>query len=129
MGVERFYGLKFDNRKLNWHLSDGWDRTPQLSSLAQICLDPYFRTIEGLATLIEKDWISFGHQFGDRCGHLTDTGARICGSLTQTQYRQKETGRNDKDNMLDPYYSTVMSINAKMKDTIKNIVGAGIRKD
>lgn len=52
------------------HCSDGWDRTSQLSSLSQICLDPYYRTKEGLAVLVEKDWVSFGHRFGDRCGHL-----------------------------------------------------------
>ncbi|KAK0537993.1 phosphatidylinositol-3-phosphatase ymr1 [Tilletia horrida] len=52
------------------HCSDGWDRTSQLAALAQICLDPYFRTIDGLAVLIEKDWLSFGHRFEDRSGHL-----------------------------------------------------------
>jgi myotubularin-related protein 6/7/8 len=53
------------------HCSDGWDRTSQLSALAQVCLDPYFRTIKGFQVLIEKDWISFGHKFMDRCGHLS----------------------------------------------------------
>lgn len=33
------------------HCSDGWDRTTQLSSLTQIILDPYFRTIEGFMAL------------------------------------------------------------------------------
>lgn len=51
------------------HCSDGWDRTSQLSSLSQLCLDPYYRTKEGLAVLIEKDWVSYGHKFADRCGH------------------------------------------------------------
>jgi len=51
------------------HCSDGWDRTSQLSALSQMCLDPYYRTFEGFAVLIEKDWMSFGHRFGDRCGH------------------------------------------------------------
>ncbi|RKP21414.1 phosphatases II, partial [Rozella allomycis CSF55] len=48
-----------------------WDRTAQLSGLAQLCLDPYFRTIQGYIVLIEKEWISFGHKFLDRCGHLS----------------------------------------------------------
>ncbi|KAH6918319.1 protein phosphatase [Coprinopsis sp. MPI-PUGE-AT-0042] len=53
------------------HCSDGWDRTSQLSAMSQICLDPFYRTIRGFEILIEKDWISFGHKFLDRCGHLS----------------------------------------------------------
>ena len=32
------------------HCTDGWDRTPQLVALAELMLDPYYRTIE----VIEK---------------------------------------------------------------------------
>ncbi|ETN86301.1 hypothetical protein NECAME_06007 [Necator americanus] len=54
------------------HCSDGWDRTAQLTSLAMIQLDPYYRTIKGFAVLIEKEWCSFGHKFAHRVGHGED---------------------------------------------------------
>ena len=33
------------------HCSDGWDRTTQLTSLAMIMLDSYYRTLEGFEVL------------------------------------------------------------------------------
>lgn len=65
---------KIENHKTSLivHCSDGWDRTSQLTSLAMIMLDAYYRTIKGFEVLIEKEWISFGHRFLLRLGHGCD---------------------------------------------------------
>lgn len=61
----------FNNSNILIHCSDGWDRTAQVCSLVQICLDPYYRTMEGFMVLVEKDWLSFGHRFQERTGVLS----------------------------------------------------------
>ena len=63
-----------DNNSVLIHCSDGWDRTSQLSALTQILLDPFYRTINGFAVLVEKDWLSFGHQFALRNGLMKKGG-------------------------------------------------------
>ena len=50
------------------HCSDGWDRTTQLCCTSQLILEKRYRTLIGFICLIEKDWLSFGHQFRYRCG-------------------------------------------------------------
>jgi len=55
-----------NNSSVLVHCSDGWDRTAEATSLAMLCLDPYYRTQEGLLKLIHKEWCSFGHRFRTR---------------------------------------------------------------
>jgi myotubularin-related protein 1/2 len=59
-------------------------RTAQLCSLSQVCLDPYYRTMKGFASLIEKDWLAFGFKFQDRVGH----GAKIGDEETSPVFLQ-----------------------------------------
>ncbi|KAG9491878.1 myotubularin-related protein 6 [Eleutherodactylus coqui] len=65
------------------HCSDGWDRTSQVCSLGSLLLDSFYRTIKGFMVLIEKDWISFGHKFADRCGQLDSDAKEISPVFTQ----------------------------------------------
>ncbi|KAF0700471.1 Aste57867_9000 [Aphanomyces stellatus] len=55
------------------HCSHGWDRTSQLCALAQLCLDPYYRTFKGFQVLIEKDFLAFGHPFQMRLANGAKT--------------------------------------------------------
>lgn len=42
-----------------------------ISSLVQLLLDPYYRTIQGFQALIQREWVAMGHPFQERCGIVT----------------------------------------------------------
>lgn len=65
------------------HCSDGWDRTAQVCALGSLLMDPYYRTIKGFMVLIEKDWLSFGHKFADRCDQLDGEPKEVSPIFTQ----------------------------------------------
>ncbi|NXM07632.1 MTMRC protein, partial [Tyrannus savana] len=41
-----------------------------ISSLVQVMMDSYSRTMSGFQSLIQKEWVIGGHSFLDRCNHL-----------------------------------------------------------
>lgn len=47
--------LERNNQPVLVHCSDGWDRTPQICATAQLCLDPYYRTVEVSAGLLKLE--------------------------------------------------------------------------
>lgn len=50
--------------------NDGRDMCCLVSSLVQVLLDPFYRTITGFQVLIQKEWVALGHPFSDRIGHI-----------------------------------------------------------
>ncbi|XP_065363536.1 myotubularin-related protein 10-B [Calliphora vicina] len=50
--------------------SNGRDLCCIISSLTQIILDPFYRSIDGFQSLIQKEWIALEHPFQRRLGHV-----------------------------------------------------------
>jgi myotubularin-related protein 1/2 len=66
---ESAYWVQIHRLPVLIHCSHGWDRTSQVAALAELLLDPYYRTRWGFCCLLEKDFMSFGHPFHTRCAH------------------------------------------------------------
>ena len=50
--------LENEKNSILVHCTDGWDRTAQLTSLAQLLIDPFYRSYRGFQVLLEKEWVS-----------------------------------------------------------------------
>ncbi|XP_055600129.1 myotubularin-related protein 10 [Uranotaenia lowii] len=60
---------------------NGRDMSSVISSIVQLLLDKTFRTIHGIQTLIQKEWVSLGHPFNDRMGHVCNGNPTECSPL------------------------------------------------
>ncbi|XP_059805129.1 myotubularin-related protein 9-like [Hypanus sabinus] len=59
------------------HGSEGRDTVLQLTSLAQVILDPDCRTLVGFQALIEREWLQAGHPFQLRCASSAYSHAKL----------------------------------------------------
>ena len=50
------------------HCTNGWDRTSQLVAVANLLLDPHYRTLKGFLAVLDKDWLCGSHKFAERLG-------------------------------------------------------------
>ncbi|OQR75348.1 myotubularin-related protein 10-like [Tropilaelaps mercedesae] len=48
----------------------GVDMCAVICSLVQVILDPRCRTLRGLESLVRREWVSMGHPFAERLGHI-----------------------------------------------------------
>ncbi|CDO94352.1 unnamed protein product [Kluyveromyces dobzhanskii CBS 2104] len=114
--------IVFNNSNILVHCSDGWDRTAQITSLLQLSLDPYYRTIEGFMVLVEKDWLSFGHRFCERSGHLSsqsvfhDNSTRLSISLAAETLSLNDKRENELGD-----FSTLNSPETKISSAFKKL--------
>ncbi|KAG8575946.1 hypothetical protein GDO81_009718 [Engystomops pustulosus] len=49
---------------------EGRDLSCIVASLVQLMSDPFFRTVVGFQSLIQKEWVMAGYPFLERCNHL-----------------------------------------------------------
>ncbi|XP_053573532.1 myotubularin-related protein 10 [Bombina bombina] len=68
--AELAYVLDFKRRSVVLQEEEGRDLSCLVASLVQLMLDPYFRTLVGFQSLIQKEWVMAGYPFLDRCNHL-----------------------------------------------------------
>jgi len=100
------------------HCSDGWDRTPILCVICQILIDPYYRSMEGLRALLEKEFLSFGHLYTHRCGiQGTNEAAPIMLQLLDVLWQ------------LYTQFPTAFEFNEYLLELIATAVATGIFED
>ena len=64
--------LLYKGKQILIHCNEGYDYTSILSSIVQIILESYYRTLRDFVILIEKEWISFGFPFSLRNSFKND---------------------------------------------------------
>lgn len=115
--------VHLNNTNVIIHCLDGWDRTSQVLALLQLCLDPYFRTMEGFMVLVEKEWVSFGFKFNTRADH----GGCIGATMPKPPQPQPENGSQqslEASDIIEGGKKSVASFLLRAANHVKNAASA-----
>lgn len=115
--------VHLNNTNVLIHCLDGWDRTSQVLALLQLCLDPYYRTMEGFMVLVEKEWVSFGFKFNTRADH----GGCIGATMPKPPQPQLENGSQqslEASDIIEGGKKSVASFLLRAANHVKNAASA-----
>ena len=102
--------------------SRGRDLCCVVSSLTQILLDPYFRTIDGFQSLIQKEWIALVHPFQTRLGHVRSVDSASSSASSSSSSSSSFSGPSYSSVGFNTASSTTFNLN---QSGMQSAIGAG----
>ena len=102
--------------------SRGRDLCCVVSSLTQILLDPYFRTIDGFQSLIQKEWIALEHPFQTRLGHVRSVDSASSSASSSSSSSSSFSGPSYSSVGFNTASSTTFNLN---QSGMQSAIGAG----
>lgn len=91
--AELVYVLESKRLSVVLQEEEGRDLSCIIASLVQVMLDPYFRTITGFQSLIQKEWVMAGYPFLDRCNHLKRSEKEVTKPSCLSSVLQRAQGK------------------------------------
>ena len=89
--------------------SESRDTSAVISCLAQLVMDPHFRTINGFQSLVQKEWISLAHPFTKRLGRMT-TPAELQAAAASADSNGSSAGQSQQSPLFQLFLDCVWQL-------------------